>query len=700
MQIVGWTLCVLFLSRFIQAEKVDAVEQDTNDVKFPEPINAAEFDDKVPQHLHLVEFYSPYCHHCKTLAPIWKKAWEDFHVEGSQLNISLVQVNCVESADLCAREKIAAYPAIKLYGPGGFIKDYPEIKRSADHFINFARQEALNADNLQTSLMKSQSKELEGTALLRLISGKAEVPHLVSFWPSKELKSVDEDSVEFENCDQCHGFQKTWTALSSKLSSEDFVAAHVNCEVERTICEELEFGDLAEIKNHRVDRVPRVILVVPQKKTSALFHYTKEDYTIKAIEDFALRTSANAQVQEISGKALQKLITTPIEIKKGLSQSEGSIHIVFNYDSESVVPQDFDILERLVEPISNIPNAYLHKSADDLKSLSHSLFLEMYKKINHIIGDRDLIPNKEYFTMKSDTQLPTFYIFKQESLISHVLSGYSTTETHNQELILNWVDQNRAPLLSQLMPENYKEVLNYQPKIYDFMAIQIIDTSSNEQARKSAKYMENLKVSALEYESDRINFLFNSVKEGRTTKDEAVETSKTKQAPSSDILTKMRDEIARNDDHRVQFTYLDLSLHESVLKDAGLKASKRVFKNGDALVLNKGTRSFFVEKSLNGERLTTEKPYDLKNVLYVLAFGTGDENNTIIKESFKNSGHLLTHAFGRFQESFGLFGYLLLGAVLVLLAKLPQVCRKQYVRRKYRNRRDVTGILGKQKGKD
>ncbi|CEP60396.1 protein disulfide isomerase EPS1 LALA0_S01e09802g [Lachancea lanzarotensis] len=700
MHIFGWTLGALFFSRYGLAQGPDALKQDIDEMKFPEPINAAEFDEKIPQHLHLVEFYSPYCHHCKTLAPIWEKAWRDFHIEGTQLNISLVQVNCVESADLCAREKISAYPAIKLYGPGGFIKDYPEIKRSAEHFIKFARQEAQNVDNLETSLLTSQSKELEGASLLKLISGKADVPHIVSFWPSKGLTSVDDSSIEFENCDQCHGFQKTWTALSAKLLAEDIVSAHVNCESERNICEELDFSDLIDIKNHRADRVPRVILIVPQKKTSALYYYTKQDYGLGALEDFALRTSANAQVQEISGKALRKLISTPIELRKGLSQSDESIHIVFNYDSETAVPEDFDVLEHLVEPVSNIPNAYLHKSTDDLKSLSHSLFLDMYKKINLPMGDRELSPNEEYFTMKSVTQLPTFFIFKQGSLISHVLNGYSTTEMRKLDLILNWFDQNRAPLLSQLTPDTYKQVLNYYPEIYNFMAIQVIDTSSNAQLSKSSKFLENFKMSALEYESDRINYLFNKVKEGRATKEEAVESLKSKQAPSSDIITKMRHEIAHNDKQRVQFTFLDLALHGDLLKQAGLKSSGHSPKNGDVLVLDKTSLSFFVEKSQDGEILTTEKSSDLKNTLSVLAFGTVDEKRRIIKESLKNSENFLLNALSRSQENLGILGYLLLFVVIVSLARLLQLYRKQSVRRKYRNRRDVTGILGKQKSKD
>ncbi|SCU94584.1 LAME_0F08042g1_1 [Lachancea meyersii CBS 8951] len=701
MILVEWTISLLFFCRLILSQDSKSAERGLDEVPFPEPLNAAEFQQAISQQLQVVEFYSPYCHFCKTLAPIWERAWRSFLDEGRQLNIALIQVNCVENGDLCAREKILAYPAIKLYGPGGFIKDFPANgKRTSESIINFARQEALNADNLDTALLRSSSEELKGAALLNLFSGSAEASHLVSFWPSKELRAVDDNSIEFENCENCHGFQKTWTLLSNKLANSNFKIGHVNCESERSICEELEFGDLVAIQNHRADRGPRVVLIVPQKKTNALFHYTKEDYSPSALEDFALRTSSNARVDEISKNSLTELISKPVDLKKGSQDSDGSIHVVFAYDPDTVVQEDFDILEHLVEPVSNIPGAFLHKSTDDIKSLSHSLFIEMYKQIKHDGGEGEMAPNEEYFTMKSITQLPTLYIFKQGSLISHVLNGYSTTEMRNLDLITKWFSQNCAPLISELTPANYGQIFTYNPELYDFTVIQMIDTSNKAEISKSAGFLDNLKLSAFGYESDRIDYLYKMVKEERNAKSKAVQSLKLKDALSTNIVAKMRDEIAHSDNHRIQLAFLDLSLHQTLLGHAGLQSKGRTYKNGDVIIVDKKGGSFFVEKNQQGNILTTETPSNLKTTLSLLSFATIDEKSSIIKERINNSRNAFFKSIGQFHESFSFLWYILLLAILIVLTRLPKLFRKLSIGRKYRNRRDVTGILGKQKSKD
>ena len=65
----------------------------------------------------LVEFYSPYCHHCRHFAPTWDQISEHVQKEaqegsGPTVGIGMAQVNCVTYGDLCAAQKIRGYPSI------------------------------------------------------------------------------------------------------------------------------------------------------------------------------------------------------------------------------------------------------------------------------------------------------------------------------------------------------------------------------------------------------------------------------------------------------------------------------------------------------------------------------------------------------------------------------------------------------------
>ncbi|SCV05972.1 LANO_0H19240g1_1 [Lachancea nothofagi CBS 11611] len=693
-------LGLIFIARFFVTSQAADNSHTGIDDDFPDPLNAAQFDTEMSKHLHVVEFYSPYCHHCKALAPIWKNAWRNFRDEGRKLNISFAQINCVESGDLCHRERITAYPAIKLYGPNGFIKDFPLAqKRNLETLTNFARQEAMNADNFDTGFLKSQSHLLKGTEFLSLLAGNAEGPHLVSFWPSKNLMTTDDSSIEFENCDDCHSFQNTWTVLSNKLISENFTINHLNCESEMKICRELGFSDLTEITNHRADRSPHVVLIVPKKKAGNLFYYEGDEHTVRDYEDFARRTTFNAQAPTVSNDVLGQLISEPFQMKKSPGSPDGSIHIVFRYEPDTVVQEDFDILEHLIKPVSNIPNAYLHKSTDDLLSFSHELFKSMYGLINYNPGEEAKLPNEEFFSMSAITQYPTFFMFKQGSTIPNIFHGYSTTEMRDFDLITEWIEQDSLPLLNELTPVTYLKLLEYHPELYHFMAIQLVNTSTEAELSRSLDYIENFRLSAFDYESIRNDYLMETVAAERKTKDEAVRAMKAKHAASADIVKKMRDEITHEKGHRVLLTFLDLSTHDWLLAQAGLQPSDRNYRNGEVLIVDKKSCSTYVERDSLGEILRADTPFAVKDTLSRLSFPSRYNSDTIERVQIQGSNRVRFSVISSISEH-GFVGYVLILALIVFAVRVPKMLRKISNARKYRSRRDTTGLLGKEKSKD
>lgn len=57
-----------------EISKIDETEKQKKEDQFPDPLTATNFETEVSKHLHVVEFFSPYCSHCKHMAPKWKEA--------------------------------------------------------------------------------------------------------------------------------------------------------------------------------------------------------------------------------------------------------------------------------------------------------------------------------------------------------------------------------------------------------------------------------------------------------------------------------------------------------------------------------------------------------------------------------------------------------------------------------------------------
>ena len=99
------------------APQPDSDDTSSENIELPPTMGKEEFDAVTSQKLTLVEFYSPYCLHCKSFFPTWKKAYLTFRSKFANSNTDMRQVNCVENGDLCEREQIEFYPNILLYAP-------------------------------------------------------------------------------------------------------------------------------------------------------------------------------------------------------------------------------------------------------------------------------------------------------------------------------------------------------------------------------------------------------------------------------------------------------------------------------------------------------------------------------------------------------------------------------------------------------
>ncbi|KAL8140479.1 hypothetical protein V2J09_006500 [Rumex salicifolius] len=121
--------------------------------------------------LWIVEFFAPWCGHCKKLAPEWKKAAKN--LKGK---VKLGHVNCDEEKSLMSKFSVQSFPTILVFGAD---KDSPapyEGARSAGAIESYALQQ------LETNVGPAEVTEVTGPDVMEEKCGSAAIC-FVSFLP-------------------------------------------------------------------------------------------------------------------------------------------------------------------------------------------------------------------------------------------------------------------------------------------------------------------------------------------------------------------------------------------------------------------------------------------------------------------------------------------------------------------------------------
>ena len=133
------------------SEAVSTKPTKFNGIEVPpmKELTGDDFDKETKNGYWFVKHYSPYCHHCKAIAPTWQTLYEFYYTskphaapkktsESDSLNtfsryfdFHFASVDCIAYGDLCSKHKIMAFPTFQLYKDGDFVKSFEGKKDMA-----------------------------------------------------------------------------------------------------------------------------------------------------------------------------------------------------------------------------------------------------------------------------------------------------------------------------------------------------------------------------------------------------------------------------------------------------------------------------------------------------------------------------------------------------------------------------------------
>lgn len=443
-------------------------------------------DEQIKDGYWVVEYFSPYCHHCKAFAPILQTLYEFYYTSdplpqasGSgetqddmnsftrYYDLKFAKVDCVAYGDACVSHEIQSFPTLVLYKDGKMIekqtgqRDLPTTSKWVEQILEKIKpgsrpqggpklpkvgaKEAPAQPAIEASLAKQGDAKVEaGTAKATLTGTRITEPSKQT--PNPVGKSMPLTVDNFQRlvtttrdpwfikfyapwCHHCQAMAPSWQGMAKQMEGRLNVG-EVNCETEKRLC-----------KDVKVRGYPTIMFFQGGERI--------EYEGLRGLGD--LMSFANKAVGLTAGIAN----VTAAEFEEMEAKEE--VIFVYFYD-DATTSEDFAALERLT--LSLIGHAKLVKTRDP--AMEERYKISVWPRL---IVSRD--------------GKPTYY------------NALSPRDMRDFRRVLNWMKSVWLPIVPELTASNAREIMDHR--------LVVLGILSRDRTESFAQSKREIKNAALEW---------------------------------------------------------------------------------------------------------------------------------------------------------------------------------------------------------
>ncbi|KAK9248009.1 thioredoxin-like protein [Lipomyces tetrasporus] len=434
-------------------------------------LDAASFSSQVTngQGIWWVKHFSPYCIHCKAIAPVWSQLSNDLASEAEAAGFHFANIDCAANGDLCDAHEVAAYPTFILYQDGKMVERYPSTNARnydalKDYALNHMKRDSVAYTKGTTEGVATETgmkaENIEGVESAKTVAGDesvapkensnaekfdattsttpnpngVSVPLTFSSFTRLVTSTRDGYFIKFYVpwCSHCQALAPAWLELAGQMQGRLNIA-EVNCDEETRLC-----------KDARLRGYPSLMYFLGTERV--------EYDGLRGVGDLVAfaNKALSARVRSVDATEFEEI------------EKKEEVIFLYFYD-ENTAKEDFDALDRVALPL-----------------IGHA---PLFTTTSAILASRFRVTTFPRLVAISDGR-PSYY------------TALSPKDMRDHLKVLAWMKTVWLPILPELSAANSHEIMQGRTVV-----LGILDKSKEEEFDLSKK---ELKAAALEWMDRRV----------------------------------------------------------------------------------------------------------------------------------------------------------------------------------------------------
>ncbi|KAG2318666.1 hypothetical protein Bca4012_055138 [Brassica carinata] len=139
----GYTLCSILVLSLLASSVRSEETTETETKEFVLTLDHTNFTDTINKHdFIVVEFYAPWCGHCKQLAPEYEKAASELSSHVPPVVLAKIDASEETNREFATQHEVQGFPTIKIFRNGGKAVQEYNGPREADGIVTYLKKQS------------------------------------------------------------------------------------------------------------------------------------------------------------------------------------------------------------------------------------------------------------------------------------------------------------------------------------------------------------------------------------------------------------------------------------------------------------------------------------------------------------------------------------------------------------------------------